>query len=254
MSEQYDNRTPEQIQRDIDHTRAEMSETIETIRHKMSPGELFDQALEYFKTSGPSQFTSNLGDTAKNNPIPVTLIGLGIGWLMVSGSRDSHTAPTRNMSGGIGQRVSTASSGVADRAGQMMQGARERSGETRERMGEAVQSARYRVGDATDRVRHQVSSQSARAKDTFTYLRDEQPLILGVLGFALGAALGAGLPATRREDELMGDMRDETLHRAREAGKEQLEKAQHVAIAASEAAQEQANQEGLQPQREESLR
>jgi hypothetical protein len=121
-------------------------------------------------------------------------------------------------------------------------------------MGEAVQSARYQVGDAADRMRHQVRSQSVRAKDTFTYLRDEQPLILGVLGLALGAALGAGLPATRREDELMGDMRDETLHRAREAGKEQLEKAQHVAIAASEAAQEQANQEGLQPHREESLR
>jgi len=245
MSEPYENRTPEQIQRDIERTRAEMGETIETIRRKMSPGELFDQALEYFKTSGPSQFTSNLGDTVKTNPVPVTLIGLGIGWLMMSGSRDAYTAHTGGTSSGIGQRMSAASSDAADRAGQMIQGVRERSGETRERIGEAAQSARYRMGDAADRMRHQIRSQSVRAKDTFTYLRDEQPLILGVLGFALGAALGAGLPATHREDELMGDLRDESLHRAREAGKEQLEKAQHVVTAASEAAQERANKEGL---------
>ena len=231
-----------------------MGETIETIRHKMSPGELFDQALDYFKSSGPSQFTSNLGDTVENNPVPVTLIGLGIGWLMMSGSRDSYPIHTGGTSSGIGQRVGAASSGAADRARQMMQGVRERSGETRERMGEATQSARYRMEDAADRMRHQVRSQSGRAKDTFTYMRDEQPLILGVLGFALGAALGVGLPATHREDELMGDLRDESLHRAREAGKEQLEKAQHVATAASEAAHEQADKEGLQPQREEHLR
>jgi hypothetical protein len=102
----------------------------------------------------------------------------------------------------------------------MMQGARERAGAARERIGEMAHGARERSGEirermdeAANRLRYQVRSQSVRGRDTFNYLRDEQPLILGVLGFALGAALGAGLPATRREDELMGEMRDAYVHR-----------------------------------------
>jgi Protein of unknown function (DUF3618) len=266
MSEHYDNRSPEEIQRDIERTRAEMGATIETIRQKMSPGELLDQALDYFKHSGPSQFTSNLGETVKNNPVPVTLIGLGIGWLMLAGSRDRHPSQTWPTSSRVQDRMGAAASSTADRAGQMMQGARERTGAARERMGEMTRSAqervgeasarlgemaegaRYQMGEAADRVRYQVRSQSAQVRDTFNYLRDEQPLILGVLGFALGAAFGAGLPPTRREDELMGEMRDEAMHRAREVGAEQFDKAQRVATAASEAATEQADKEGFSRQ------
>jgi Protein of unknown function (DUF3618) len=255
MSEHYDNKSPEQIQRDIERTRAEMGETIETIRQKMSPGELVDQAIDYFKNSGPSQFTSNLGETVKANPVPVTLIGLGIGWLMLAGSRDSHPSRTWSTASYARDKMGAAASSTAARAGQMVQGARERTGAAQERLGEAsarlgemAEGARHQMGEAADRVRHQVRTQSAQARDMLNYLRDEQPLLLGVLGFALGAALGAGLPPTRREDELLGEMRDEAMHRAKEAGAEQLNKAQRVAMAASEAAMEQANQEGVSRQ------
>jgi hypothetical protein len=255
MSEHYNNKSPEQIQRDIERTRAEMGETIETIRQKMSPGELVDQAIDYFKNSGPSQFTSNLGETVKTNPVPISLIGLGIGWLMLAGSRDSHPSRTWSTTSYARDKMGAAASTTAAKAGQMVQGARERTGAAQERMGEAsarlgemAEGARHQMGEAADRVRHQVRSQSAQARDTLSYLRDEQPLLLGVLGFALGAALGAGLPPTRREDELMGEMRDEAMHRVREAGAEQLDKVQRVATAASEAATEQAKQEGVSRQ------
>ena len=52
MSEPHDTRNSEQIQGDIKRTRAAMGETLESIRHKLSPGELFEQALDYFKSSG----------------------------------------------------------------------------------------------------------------------------------------------------------------------------------------------------------
>lgn len=244
MSEHYDNRSPEEIQRDIERTRAEMGATIETIRQKMSPGELLDQAIDYFKNSGPSQFTSNLGETVKNNPVPVTLIGLGIGWLMLAGSRDPH--PSRTWATASHTRDSMGA--ARERMGEMAHSAQERMGEASARLGEMAQSTRYQMGEAATRMRHQVRSQSAQVRDTYTYLRDEQPLILGVVGFALGAALGAGLPPTRQEDELMGEMRDEAMHRAREVGAEQLDKAKHVASAASEAATEQADKEGISRQ------
>jgi hypothetical protein len=255
MSEYNDTRSPEEIQRDIERTRAAMGETIETIRQKMSPGELLDQALDYFKHSGPSQFTSNLGETVKTNPVPVTLIGLGIGWLMLAGSGDGHSARTWAPASRARDSMGAAASGAADKAGQMVQGVRERTGAARERVGEAsahlgemAQHAYHQTGAAAARMRSQVRTQSTQARDMFTYLRHEQPLILGVLGFALGAALGVGLPPTRREDELLGEMRDEAVHRAREAGAEQLDKVQRIATAASEAAAEQANREGVSRQ------
>ena len=95
---------------------------------------------------------------------------------------------------------------------------------------------------------HTVSNRAG--KDTYNYLRTEQPLILGVLGFALGAALGAGIPPTRQEDELMGEMRDEYVQRAKEMGEEYLEQGKQMAMAAGEAAKEQAGKEGLTLERD----
>jgi hypothetical protein len=47
MSENYEQRSPEQLQRDIERTRAEMGDTLDTIRRKLSPGQLLDEALDY---------------------------------------------------------------------------------------------------------------------------------------------------------------------------------------------------------------
>jgi hypothetical protein len=53
------------------------------------------------------------------------------------------------------------------------------------------------------------------------------------------------LPRTRREDEIMGEARDDIVDRAKEEGKEQLSKAQRVMESARNAAQEEAKREGL---------
>ena len=39
----------------------------------------------------------------------------------------------------------------------------------------------------------------------------EQPLLLGALGLAAGALIGALLPTTEAEDRLLGDARDKTV-------------------------------------------
>ena len=277
MNENYEHKSPAQIQRDIDRTRAEMGNTLDTIREKLSPGQLIDEALAYLKRNAPGQFANNLGETVKQNPVPVSLIGIGIAWLMMARSRDPYPSSSWTTDGRTHSKLGEAASSATAKAGQVIQGVRERAGEasgrigemahsaqervgeTRERIGEMAHSAQERVGEARERIgemahsaRHQVGEaanriryQTVRAKDTYNYLRTEQPLILGVLGFALGAALGAGIPSTRQEDELMGEMRDEYVHRAKEMGEEQLEKVKQVAVAAGEAAKEQAGKEGL---------
>jgi vacuolar-type H+-ATPase subunit H len=277
MNENYENKSPEQIQRDIERTRAEMGDTLDTIRQKLSPGQLLDEALDYLKRGGTGQFFNNLGDSVQQNPIPVSLIGIGVAWMMIGGARDPYTARNWTIDGrthgklgegvssatakagqviqGVRERASDASgrlgemahgaqervSGARERLGEMAHSAQERMGEASERFGEMAYSARHQIGEAANRIRYQ----TVRARDTYNYLRTEQPLILGVLGFAFGAALGAGIPPTRQEDELMGETRDEYVHRAKEIGGEQLEKAKQMVTEAGEAVIEQAEREGL---------
>jgi ElaB/YqjD/DUF883 family membrane-anchored ribosome-binding protein len=265
MSETYENKSPEQIQRDIERTRAEMGNTLDTIRQKLSPGQMLDEALDYLKGSVLSQFSSNLGETVQHNPIPVSLIGVGIAWLAMAGSRPSNASTTWTTTGRAHSRIGEVAGSVAARTGQVVQGTRVRVGETRERVGEMAQNvqervgearerlgdmaynAGHQVGEAADRLRHQTQYQAARARDTYYYLRNEQPLVLGILGLAVGALLGAGLPPTRQEDELLGEMRDEYVHRAREAGEEYLEQGKRMVTAAGEAVKEQAEKAGLTP-------
>ena len=48
----------------------------------------------------------------------------------------------------------------------------------------------------------------------------EQPLILGALGLAAGALIGAALPASEAENRLVGDARDRAFEKAKQAGGE----------------------------------
>jgi hypothetical protein len=236
-----------------------MGQTLDAIRDKLSPGEMLDQAFNYFKSrssnggdgvgAAASQWASSLGDTVKENPVPVALIGAGLAWLMMGGSRrPDRPAPrsyTYETAVSSPQGAEDPSEGLRGRAGEMAAGVQERMSAAGERVGDMAAGARESLGNTADRLRDHARQQGGKTKETFNYLRDEQPLVMGALGFALGAALGAGLPPTQREDELMGDTRDELVQRAQEMGQEQLDQAKKIATAASEAAQDQAKQEGL---------
>lgn len=312
----YEDKSPDEIEEEIQRTRAEMSRTLHALERRLSPGQLVDQALGYFRGSGEgsSEFATNLGRSIKDNPVPVTLMGIGLGWLMLSGSDRSErrygyssysgsyrepvtpsaattypTTPTQregivtpsgapassavgSSAGGAGAKgqVRQAARGARERAGEMAHGARERAGEmaheARERAGEMAHGARERAAESAQWARERAEYaayearekmgeareaaryQARRAKQGFVYMLQEHPLVLGGIGLAVGAALGAGLPPTRKEDEWMGRQRDELLEQAEAVGKEQLHKAEQVAAAAQEAARDEAERQNLTPE------
>ncbi|MDB5841087.1 MAG: hypothetical protein JWQ23_3039 [Herminiimonas sp.] len=130
----------------------------------------------------------------------------------------------------VGQRLSGAASALTGRARQMGESARGR-------LQESTEETRARVSELGQRSQEQYY----RAKDRFGQLLDEQPLVVGALGLAIGAALGGSLPTTRRENELMGRTRDDLLGRAKETARDQAEtikqSAQHVAEVAKKEAE-----------------
>lgn len=238
MNPQDDTREPEEIERDLDRTRERVSATIDAIQQRMTPGQLADQAFNYLRHSAPADFGANLSHTVRHNPVPVTLIGVGIAWLMAQGRHGAvdegayAQARARAAADGwdatYGRPVADTGdvSGDTGKEHKLKDGAahaREAAHHARERWTGGVHRARERAGEFGDRSRQQID----RARGAVSSILDEQPLVLGAIGLALGAALGASLPATRREDELMGDRRDDLLGRAQRSAHDKADAVAH---------------------------
>src|SRR5690606_29058172 len=89
-------RSPSELEREAEQVRAEISETTRQLRDKMSPGQLMDEALGYFKEGDAQRFLTNLKDQVRDNPLALALIGGGVAWLM-SGSGTTHSRPAHTM-------------------------------------------------------------------------------------------------------------------------------------------------------------
>jgi hypothetical protein len=76
------------IERDLEQTRERLDATISALQEKLSPGQLLDQALDYAKHSGGTEFGRNLGRNVRDHPLPVALVGIGLSWLMMSEPKD----------------------------------------------------------------------------------------------------------------------------------------------------------------------
>jgi len=279
-----DNRSPEEIESDIARTRADFTSTIDAIQHKLSPTAMKEQAVEYALSTTPGAFSMNLVNSVRDNPIPVTLIGIGIAWLMAAGRQTPQYEPRqayarsvrrprayddtayegydeseyladndyysagesdegiaqrmaskaseasssiKETASNVGQRISTTASSVTGRVQQAGQSARQRLQET-------AGTAQARMSEMKQRSR----VQAEQAKERFNEMYDEQPLVMGAVGLAIGAALGAAIPTTRRENEMMGSVRDDLLHRAKETAREQADTLKQSAQRVAETAKE----------------
>jgi hypothetical protein len=237
-------RRPEEIEAEIERTRASMDATLNAIEGRLTPGQLVDQGLDYLRHSGANEFVSNLGHSVKQHPLPVTLVGLGVAWLMMA---DRLPGPSRPVDL-AGKATSTVTAKATD-AMHRMSGAVE---SVSERMSGTTQSARETLAHAAATARERASRVSETGRRQFEQARGgyeqmlrEQPLALGAVGLAIGALVAAAIPRTRQEDELMGEASDRLARQARESGREQLDKAGRVAAAAREAAVGEAERQGL---------
>jgi hypothetical protein len=70
--------------------RAEMTDTMEELRARMTRGQVIDHLADFAREGPPAEFTRNLGREIVANPLPLTLIAIGIAWLMIGSSRSSR--------------------------------------------------------------------------------------------------------------------------------------------------------------------
>jgi Protein of unknown function (DUF3618) len=84
-------RTPEQIEKEIELTRERMSRDLDALGDKLSPSNLRRQAKD--------ALGSGLVEFARHNPLPVAAAGLGALWLMSLGDRLGRLKPRRRSRG-----------------------------------------------------------------------------------------------------------------------------------------------------------
>lgn len=175
-------------------------------------------------------------------------------------SNNNTSEPSLTDKAKSGASTLTASaSDAAGRAGDAVSGAAESAADRARRAGESVsdaaasagESARYYATEVGHYGRHGGRNLYARGQSLRRSFLDtlyEEPMIIGGVALAIGAAIGASLPSTRREDELLGPVRDDVRNAAYAYGEDVAERAGHVAEKAYEAASEEADRKGLKPQ------
>ncbi|MEO5375737.1 MAG: DUF3618 domain-containing protein [Alphaproteobacteria bacterium] len=96
--------TPDAIEQDIMQIRADLGATLDAIQHKLSPGQIMDQAVHYLE-DGPGDYLVSLGAVVKRNPVPVALVGIGLAWLMVASRRSGAEPAEASLAAPAGEAV-----------------------------------------------------------------------------------------------------------------------------------------------------
>jgi ElaB/YqjD/DUF883 family membrane-anchored ribosome-binding protein len=252
-----------QLEQEAEQTRAQLAQTLDELRERITPGQLVDQAVDYAKDSGGGVFVRNLGNQMTSNPLPVALIGAGLAWLMLSnGTRSARS--TRVKEGAIDRARRAAIDTAARMADRASQSAQTRSGQASDVAGSAAQgaasayesaksgaSAAYgQFSDTAAEAYNRLSDTAARATSTMSETassfgqrtaaasRDmlqfckSEPLVLAGMGMALGAILGALIPPTEIEDRLMGQSSDQLKDQARDLAADQIARAKSATASA----------------------
>src|SRR5919107_1355289 len=236
-------KSPEEIERDIEQTRSRLSRDIDELGNKLSPSNLKEEAKSAIKDAAQGA-VSNVGEQARRtssrlvevireNPLPVIAVGAGVTWLLTQRSRSdvsgdrmaryAYTGPERRQGrnwqsgSGVSGRVGGALRGGEDSVSEAASGVAERAGELKERAGERIEE-----------IGGQARWQTQRLKTNLEHAAEENPLALAIGAAVVGLALGLLLPGTQREDEMMGSARDQLVDRAEET----VERAKDAAVEA----------------------
>ncbi|GJL64544.1 MAG: hypothetical protein NPIRA04_31980 [Nitrospirales bacterium] len=253
----------------VEHTRAEVKDTISNIQARLSParlkqdvrdatvGKVEDMAQTARHTV--QRWSGSAMDTVSQNPVPVALIGLGLMWLFKARSEEAHQDDLPEYSKSYGYRnpydpsvnresstledlklkasenqalrarVEGAAGTVQEKVGDAAQTMQDNTSEFSERMKGHAEEFSNQVQDRAGEFKDQVQRQTRRAKKGFEQTLQENPWGVGAMAFAIGAAVGLSAPGTQKEDEWMGETRDTLVDQARGKAQEMGDKVMQVA-------------------------
>jgi len=251
-------RTAAEVEEEVVAQRDQLDRTVEALRDKMTPGQLLDEATRAMGGAG-QQVLTKFVEQAKENPMPLAVMGLGLAWLMSSTPKTSPTSGYGTSAAAAYQQARAPEAGgppengagdtvhaIAEKASKLMAGAGQKASEIAGGASHALSDAAASTGHVTQSVAaglqgavHGASDRASaiggEAQRRVTDLFEPEPLIIGALGLFVGVALGASLPATPVEDELLGPMHDRLLEKGKDIATQTLGQASGAGKAAVDA-------------------
>lgn len=177
-----------ELEREGDELRADMTRTLDALERKLSPDQLMERSLDLLRENGSNAIHA-IGETVRNHPLPLLLSAAGLIWLTGSVARSR----TRSTEAARPQCVhQSPSPSASDPRADYGYGQGDTShGTVKERLAGSLHTLRDH-------------GQSAGA--SVASLVKEQPLALGALAVAAGALIGAALPMSEREQQVLGEV------------------------------------------------
>jgi len=170
---------------------------------------------------------------------------------------DSTGKAYRGFSDAAGERVSA----IRDEAGSILDASLGWASDTWSTVKDAVGGAAQSIGDAAGSISSTATStgtalreQSGRLNDAILSHFRDQPLVGGALAFAVGAAIGAALPHSQQEDEVLGEaadaikakaatQTDQAVDRGKEVASDMVDKAVSLTADVHDAAKDRLGEE-----------
>jgi hypothetical protein len=200
-----------------------------------------------------SDFVRDLGDAVRKNPVSAALIGMGVVWLLASRTQGS------NLPGRIGGMADAAQDvwrGAASNlksASENMQGRASAASDTLRSHGENFVGGVSEIGaelaqsiaEYADSVPDLAGNLLDDVRSNMAELFRSQPLALGAVGLAIGAAVAAAIPVTDTETEYLGETSDFGKQKVSEIATEKAQDALDLGERVVDAVADEARQQGL---------
>jgi hypothetical protein len=198
-----------EIRAEIEDTRLEMGDTLSELGNRLEPSRLVDQAKENVReaTIGRVEETAKgvstmVMETIRKNPIPAAIAGAGLALLWVNRSNGTGSSNGNGYSAayrGNGYRGEQSGGGMdVSRVGDVASGIGQNVGQT---VGQVGENATQVTGEVIERGRQTVEQVGWRL-DSFM---QASPLAMGAIALGAGAVVGALVPETQQERQVLGD-------------------------------------------------
>ena len=199
-----------EIRTEIEETRLEMGGTLSELGDRLEPSHLMDQAKENVReaTIGRVEETAKgmsdmVMETIKRNPIPAALAGAGLAMLWTNRSSGHNGDSSERRYGAY--YGTTSSYGQHQPYGQQRQGVGDRVGEAASKVGETVGQVGDNVSRTMGDVGENVGQGIGQVGGQLDRFMHASPLAMGAIALGAGALVGAILPETRQEREMLSD-------------------------------------------------
>jgi hypothetical protein len=210
---------------------------------------------------GIAGFVDDLNGAVRENPVAAGLVGMGVLWMFFGSARISAFGSTlpnvaRTVTNAVGAGAEATGSAVGDAAGATVR----RVAESARQVGDAISSnagnaattvldkasAAYDTLKASGKEATETVARTAKqaegsstqfGRDVGTSLQqnltktlEAEPLLLGVMGLAIGAGIASAFPSTKLERDVMGEAGAAVKDRMQEIASETFERAKEVFV------------------------